>query len=94
MEKLSIDNSAELDSALKGQANEAEILIRGKVYDDLLEAAAELVDLPSDKGQEQEIVRQVVVKAIALLLRSRGKEIILRDRRSGISESYTLWKPR
>lgn len=89
-----IDNISELQNAISGTANKVDITVAGKVYDELLEAADELNDFTASNKESQEIVREVIVKAIALLLRSRGKEIVLRDRKNNLSETYTLWKTR
>jgi hypothetical protein len=89
-----IDSSAEITGALsKSVSNKVEIMISGNVYDDLLEATKDMIEMPLNK-ENHELVRDMVVKAIALLLKSKDREIVLRDKRTGASETYNFWKLR
>ncbi len=70
---------------------EVQIRIGGDLFKTLLELGEEIEGI--DAGQPAiKVVKDVVTKAIALLLRSRGHDIILRDRGRGVSEVISLWK--
>jgi len=68
-----------------------EIVIGGNVYEQLLEASEDL-RVPIGTQEEADKVVEMVMKAIALLLESRGQEIILRDPRNGNQVKYRLWR--
>ena len=72
----SINDLSEINNSLESTSGgKVEITISGNVYDALLEAADNLrVSLQDLK--EENIVVEMVMKAIALLLQSQSKEII------------------
>lgn len=75
-----------------GAINETEITIGGDLFQELLTAADKMIEFSTANKDDREIVKEVVIRAIALLLRSDGREIIFRDKRTGTGETYTLWK--
>ena len=85
-----INEIESLSDALGESGGKVEIIIEGSVYDALLEAAEEMRVSP--QGDEPDVVAEMVKKAIALLLESRGKLIILHDPRSGRQIKYRLWR--
>ena len=87
VETISLDEVRE-ESVSPG---EVQIKIEGDLFKTLLELGEEIEGV--DVGQPAtKVVKGVVAKAIALLLRSRGHDIILRDRRRGVSEVISLWR--
>lgn len=70
--------------------NEVTITINSGLYDELVDASKDVVGLTAT--EEQLKVKEMIAKAIALLLKSKGKTITFKNSKDNTSESYTLWK--
>ena len=79
------------DALESTSGGKVDITISGSVYDALLDAAGNL-RVPLRGLDDEDIVAEMVMKAIALLLQSQSKEIVFRDKESGTHVKYRLWR--
>ena len=61
-----------------------EIVFSGEALEEIDRLRNELADVKNGTD--------VILKGLAVLVNARGKDMILKDRRTGISETITLWK--
>jgi len=64
--------------------DEFEIKFSGEAFTEIERLRTELVDV--------ETAKDVILKALAVLINARGKDMILKDKSTGISETVVLWK--
>jgi hypothetical protein len=73
------------------ESDEIEIKIGGDLFKELDELARKMKEIDLTRSKKG-IIKQVVIRAIALLQKTEGKEIVIRDKAKNINETIYLWK--